>query len=151
MLQRMRHHNYIWIAIIALSIIGGFILLKSAYANPYNLPDYAFTNPKIKEAYIFAKFNMDKLDGLPCNCGCMEDAGHAGRLHSRGLIDCFMNGDINNKGEWDSHASGCGMCYGDTLQAKELYEEGKTKEEIKTILIEKYSKQTISNVTVWDS
>lgn len=144
------HYNYLWIGIFVISISATFFLIKIAYANPLELPDYAFVKPSIKEAYSFAKLDNDKLTGLPCNCGCGRDAAnHGGRLHSRGLIDCFMKGEVNNGGEWDSHASECGLCYEDALYAKELYEEGKTKEEIKLALEAKYSTQTISDNTVY--
>jgi len=146
----MKAHNFIWLGIIILSLIGGFFILKSAYANPLDLPDYAFTKPSIKEAYTFAKIEGEKLDGLPCNCGCMTDAaGHGGKLHARGLIDCFMTGDVNSGGEWNAHASECGLCYEDALSAKALYEQGNIKDEVKAVLNEKYSKQTISNNTVY--
>jgi|SRR3989344_225340 len=148
--MKEHHYNYLWIGIFVLSIIGAFFIIKTAYANPLDLPSFAFTKPAIKEAYSFAKLDSDKLDGLPCNCGCGSDAaGHGGRLHSRGLIDCFMRGEVNNGGEWDAHASECGLCYEDALYAKKLYEEGKTKEEIKRALGEKYATQTISNNTVY--
>ena len=143
-------YNYLWIVVLLASIIGGILLIKMAYANPLELPDYAFTKPGIKEAYSFAKIDGDKLNVLPCNCGCMTDAAdHGGRLHSRGLLDCFMRGDVNNGGSWDAHASECGLCYEDALYAKELYGEGKTKEEIKLALATKYSTQKISNDTVY--
>ena len=148
--MKSNQYNYLWIGIILLSILGTILLIKMAYANPLDLPNYAFTKPSIKEAYSFAKIESDKLKGLPCNCGCGSDAlNHGGRLHSRGLLDCFMNGDVNNGGEWDEHASECGLCYEDALYAKQLYEEGKTKEEIKIALEEKYSTQTISDNTVY--
>ena len=154
MLQRMKQHkaNYIWIGILMISVIGMIFILKVAYANPLDLPNYAFTKPNIKEAYSFAKLDGDKLDGLPCNCGCMSADGaeaHGGRLHSRGLIDCFMKGDVNLGGEWDSHASECGLCYEDALLSKQLYGEGKTKEETKEVLKAKYATQIISTNTVY--
>ena len=148
--MKEHHYNYLWIGIFIFSIVGTVLIIKMAYANPLDLPNYAFTKPGIKEAYSFAKTDSDKLVGLPCNCGCMTDAAaHGGRLHSRGLIDCFMQGEINNDGKWDAHASECGLCYEDTLYAKKLYGEGKTKGDIKLLLQEKYSKQTISNQTVY--
>src|SRR3989338_11180303 len=102
--MKEHHYNYLWMGIILLSLFGTFLLIKTAYANPLSLPSYAFTKSSIKEAYSFAKLDSDKLTGLPCNCGCGSDAkGHGGRLHSRGLIDCFMKGDVNNGGEGDGH------------------------------------------------
>ena len=148
--MKEHHHNYIWIGVIAISLIGMLLIVKVAYANPLNLPDYAFTKPLIKEGYEFAKLNPEKLDGLRCNCGCMDDAAsHGGRLHSRGLLDCFMQGDVSNSGEWDAHASECGLCVEDAVYAKNLYEEGKSKEDIAALLEAKYSKQKISNMTLW--
>ncbi|MBS3066880.1 hypothetical protein J4205_03565 [Candidatus Pacearchaeota archaeon] len=148
--MKEHYYNYIWIGIFIISLFGTFLIIKMAYANPFDLPGYAFTKPGIKEAYSFAKLDSDKLTGLPCNCGCMNDAAnHGGRLHSRGLIDCFMKGDVNNGGEWDPHASECGLCYEDALLAKKEYENGKTKEEIRWILNEKYKKQTFSNKTAY--
>ena len=124
--NKMKNYNYIWAGILFLSLVGGFFLIKTAYANPLDLPSYAMIKPDIKEAYSFAKMSSDKLTGLPCNCGCGTDAaGHGGRLHSRGLIDCFMNGDVNNLGKWDAHASECGLCYEDALYAKGLYEKAR--------------------------
>src|SRR3989338_1576718 len=144
------HYNYLWIGILIISIFGTFFIIKMAYANPLGLPDYAFTKTGIKDAYSFAKLYEDKLTGLPCNCGCMSDAAnHGGRLHSRGLIDCFMQGDVNNGGEWDEHASECGLCYEDALYVKKLYGGGRTKEEIKQIFEAKYASQTISNDTMF--
>ncbi len=148
----MKIHTFIWLGILIASLIGGIFLIKIAYANPLNLPDYAFTNPQIKEAYLYAKLNASNLDGLPCNCGCMDAANaasHGGRVHSRGLIDCFMKGDVNNGGIWDQHASECGMCYEDALYAKKLYEQGKSKEEVKSALLAKYATQVVSNSTVY--
>lgn len=148
--MRESHYNYLWLIIIIFSLVGGIYLIKTAYANPLNLPDYAFTKLSIKEAYSFAKLEVDKLTDLPCNCGCGTDAAnHSGRLHARGLIDCFMKGDVNSGGEWDGHASECGLCYEDALYAKELYSEGKNKEEIKKLLEEKYATQIISDDTVF--
>ena len=148
--MKEHHYNYIWVAIFILSMVGAVYLVQTAYANPLDLPNYAFTKSDIKEAYSFAKLEGDKLNGLPCNCGCVSDAvGHGGRLHSRGLIDCFTNGDLNNGGKWDAHASECGLCYQDSLFAKNLYEEGKIKEEIKSALEAKYATQIISTNTVY--
>ena len=97
----MKNYNYIWIGILIISIVGGIFLIKMAYANPMNLPNYAMLKPQIKEAYSYAKLNQERLDGLPCNCGCGTPEGaeaHGSRIHSRGLLDCFMQGDVNSGG-----------------------------------------------------
>lgn len=148
----MKPHNFIWIGIILFSLIGFFYLFNIAYANPADLPNYAFTKPEIKEAYLFAKTNYLDLVGLPCNCGCGTPEGataHGSRVHEKGLADCFTQGDVNFGGKWDSHASSCGLCYEDALYAKKLYSEGNLKEEIKSKLEEKYSKLKFSDDTVY--
>ncbi len=150
--MKENHHNFIWVGILTISIVGFFYLFDAAYANPLNLPDYAFTKPEIKEAYTFSKTNYADLVGLPCNCGCGTAEGaaaHGSRIHENGLADCFMQGDVNGGGQWDIHASSCGLCYEDALFAKKLYSEGKNKDEVKLKLEEKYSTQTISSETVY--
>lgn len=145
-------YNYLWVGILLASAIGGIFLIKIAYANPLDLPEYALLKPEIKEAYSYAKLNGDKLNDLPCNCGCTTPEGaeaHGSRIHSRGLLDCFMEGNINNGGKWDQHASECGLCYEDALEVKNLYNKGKNKEEIREYLIKKYSKLKFSYDTVY--
>ena len=65
--MKEKHYNYLWAGIIVLSIIGIFLVIKMAYANPLNLPNYAFTKPEIKEAYTYVKLEEDELTDLPCN------------------------------------------------------------------------------------
>lgn len=148
----MKTPNFIWLGVIVLSIVGSFYLFDMAYANPSNLPDYAFIKPEIKEAYLFAKTNYNDLVDLPCGCGCGTPQGaeaHGSRVHELGLADCFMQGDVNDGGKWDSHASSCGLCFEDALYAKKLYQEGNNKKEIKKLLEEKNSKLKFSAETVY--
>lgn len=148
----MKSHNFVWIGAIIISLVGFFYLFNVAYANPSELPDYAFIKPEIKEAYLFAKTNYQDLVGLPCGCGCGTPEGaeaHGSRVHELGLADCFMQGNVNEGGKWDSHASSCGLCFEDALYAKNLYSEGKDKEEIKELLNEKNSKLKFSTETVY--
>ena len=96
------------------------------------LPKYALQTEKIKEAYTFATDSPDALDGINCFCGCMQNL-HNGRLHSKGLHDCFRNG----KG-YEIHGSQCDMCVNGVLDVKTLLGQGKTKDEIKSFIDEKY-------------
>ena len=106
--------------------------------NGIKLPKYALASPQIKEAYLFAKENPEALDGVKCYCGCMEML-HDGRIHSKGLHDCFLNPD--SKDGFEIHGSQCEMCVNDALQVKSLIGDGKTKNEIKEIIDSKYAKQ----------
>ncbi|MBS3074753.1 hypothetical protein J4447_04880 [Candidatus Pacearchaeota archaeon] len=155
--RSLKNSNLVWIVLIVLSLLIAFMVIKSSYNNPLNLPEYALKKDIVREGYEYALLHPQNLEGLPCNCGCMDPAGvsaHGGRLHSRGLLDCFMEGDpggeFGKDWKWDSHASDCGLCIEDAILVKQKYEEGKSKEEIRQILEEKYSRQTYSNDTAYD-
>jgi hypothetical protein len=100
---------------------------------PGALPKYALSSDRIKEAYLYARDNPEALNGVKCYCSCMQMA-HNGRVHKRGLLDCFMK----ENGDYESHGASCQMCVDDTLQVKSLYDEGRTKEEIKTVIDTKH-------------
>ncbi|MBI3190157.1 hypothetical protein HYZ41_00480 [archaeon] len=125
-------HMILLIAIVA--VIASVVVL-SFNTEKGSLPRYASVHPLIRDAYTFAYGNQDKLDGVNCYCGCMQRP-HNGRIHRRGLLDCFMNMD----GDFDRHASECDMCINDALEAKKLGEEGKTKNEIKMYIDSKYTR-----------
>ena len=132
----MKNKGLISIGIFIVMILLTFFVFKNSPIknNPDNLPPYAFINNQVEEAYLYAKNNPDALNGVNCHCGCMETI-HDGRVHSRGLLDCFMKPN----GEFDSHGASCQMCYVDALEVKQLVQEGKTKEEIKNIINLKYA------------
>ncbi len=97
------------------------------------LPYYARASPAIQEAYQFAVDNPEALNGVNCYCGCMQHP-HDGRIHSRGLLDCFMKPD----GSFEQHAANCDMCIRDALTVKSLTEQGLSKEQINTRIAAQY-------------
>ena len=103
------------------------------------LPSYAFTSADITEAYLFATEHPDALNGVECHCSCMERL-HEGRLHSRGLLDCYFW----ENGTYDIHASLCNRCVADTLEVRALFEKGMSKEAINQTLEAKYEPSAIS-------
>jgi hypothetical protein len=125
-------------AVNALLIL--FVLLASVFAlygctNAKALPSYALSDPKIEEAYSFARDNPEALNGVNCFCGCMQEIPEDDeRLHTRGLIDCFLEPD----GSWESHASNCSLCIDEALTVKSLVSMGKTKDEIKSAIDSEY-------------
>ncbi len=151
--ENFKNSSLVWYGLIVVAVLVAFIIIKSSYSNSYALPDFALKKEIVKEGYEYALLHPDNLEGLPCNCGCMDPEGvkaHGGRLHSRGLLDCFMEGDVKNGGKWDPHASDCGMCLEDAIFVKQEYEEGHSKEEIRQMLEDKYATQLFSNDTVYD-
>ncbi len=91
------------------------------------------TQQKIQQAYAFARASPEKLDDVPCFCGCMQHI-HDGRLHKRGLLDCFMKND----GSYEPHASQCDMCINDALEVQSLSSQGLSKDQIKARISSKY-------------
>lgn len=88
------------------------------------LPDYVYTNPMTLKAYTYASEHPDVLEQISCYCGCGEHGSEAseGRPH-RFLRDCF----INDKGEYDSHASFCDICIGEAIKAQNYLPSGISK------------------------
>jgi len=111
-----------------------FAMPTSQTASGQSLPSFAVSNPAVKEAYLFAVEHPNILDGVNCHCGCMQ-AVHNGRVHARGLLDCFRTPD----GGFDSHGSQCDMCVRDALEAKRMWAEGRTMDEIKAAIDSKYA------------
>ena len=88
------------------------------------LPDYVYTNAMTLSAYKFATEHPEVLEQLPCYCGCGQHGSEAseGRPH-RFLRDCF----INDKGQYDSHASTCDVCIGLAMKGQNSFPSGITK------------------------
>lgn len=121
----------VFLSIVIVTIIALIVVFASS-TPASGLPAYATVHPKIKEAYEFAVSNPEALDGVNCYCGCMHHP-HDGRIHKRGLLDCFKNGNA-----FDNHASQCDMCINDALEVKGMFEQGLPKEEIKKRIDSKY-------------
>lgn len=119
--------------VAALLVAGIAVVMYVLLSGSSSLPPYATRHPMIKEAYMFAQENPDALNGVNCYCGCMQHE-HSGRIHSRGLLDCFKNS--NN---FERHASECDMCIKDALEVKQMTMQGKTKDEIRRYIDGKYA------------
>lgn len=107
------------------------------------LPWYARVSANVTEAYLFATEHPDVLNGVECHCGCMERP-HGGRIHTRGLIDCYFM----ENGTYDPHASECARCIADTLEAKTLFEKGMSRDAINQTLEAKYEPGAVSPPTM---
>ncbi|VVB94521.1 Protein of uncharacterised function with PCYCGC motif protein [uncultured archaeon] len=89
------------------------------------LPDYVLTNAMTLQAYKYATEHPEVLEQIPCYCGCGQHGSQAseGRPH-RFLRDCF----INDKGEYDDHASFCDVCIGEAVKAMKALPDGIPKQ-----------------------
>lgn len=113
------------IVVAMIALVYGLSTVLNKDTSDKTLPTYAKSSPTIEEAYTFALSNPEVLNGIDCYCSCMQHP-HDGRLHSRGLLDCFMRED----GSFEKHGSECNMCIDDALDTKKWDEEGLSKEEI---------------------
>jgi hypothetical protein len=77
---------------------------KPATVSLTNLPS------AMSDTYQYAAKHVAEFMAIPCFCGCQQSLGH------RNLEDCFVTPD----GDWDAHASGCGVCIAEAVAAKEL-------------------------------
>ncbi len=123
------------LVLIGIALGAGVALKQSTGAATGGLPGYARASPAIQEAYRLAVDNPEVLDGVPCFCGCMQHL-HNGRIHSRGLLDCYRNGNT-----FDIHASQCDMCIRDALEAKQMAQQGISKSVIIDTITAKYAGQ----------
>jgi hypothetical protein len=124
------------VVVFAIAAIAASLFLFTGNVinvNNNGLPYYATKNTIIAEAYQFAVDNPEALNGINCYCGCMQHL-HDGRLHKRGLLDCFMKED----GSFEQHASDCDMCIKDALKVKSLTAQGIPKEQINAQISAQY-------------
>lgn len=109
-------------------LFGVFAVASKFFKGEMELPIGAQINEDIKTAYLFARDHKEVLIHMPCYCGC-DKIGH------KNNYECY----IDENGEYTDHGSLCGGCLSITLDAKKLYEEGRSIEEIKAYIVEKHS------------
>lgn len=73
------------------------------------------------------------LKELKCYCGCMDNDKVHDSLHR-----CFIAEKNEDGVKWTDHGAQCGICLSELQDAKRLNEEGKSIEEIKTFIDNKY-------------
>ena len=84
--------------------------------------------------YRYAASHREIFEDIPCFCGCMEFVDH------RHLYDCFVRPD----GQWEAHASGCGVCLGEAATIRRLLEEGRDPAAIRDAVIAEFGTSPIT-------
>ena len=116
--------NKIILAVILIAIITALALAISGSNSSnkestkestkgLNLPNYAYTNQRTLQAYVYATKNQKILENIPCYCGC-------GGMGHKSLKNCFLK----DNGNYEEHASYCDICVGESLMVKRLQEQG---------------------------
>lgn len=87
----------------------------------------------VKEAYRFAVANPELMKEIPCFCGCVA-GGHESNYA------CYVDEDGSPAGilQYDDHALGCGICVDITLDVMKMTQEGRTLEQMQTVINQRY-------------
>lgn len=132
----MPNRNSYWIVAVVFAIV---ILLGFGYywqnrgVNGGSLPGYALKTNEVKAAYQYSLEDPEMLDYIPCYCNCY-------RLGHENVRECFVK-EVKDDGKmvFDEHGSNCGICYYTVLESKALLEEGRSIQEIRSYIDNKYS------------
>src|SRR5512140_1490683 len=94
----------------------------------------------VREAYQFAVANPEALKNVPCFCGCGA-VGHTSNY------SCYVK-ESKPSGEvvFDSHALGCGICVDIAQNVMSLTRQGKSLQEIRAAVDQKFSQFGPSNM-----
>ena len=108
--------------------------MRDPHTTPESLPQFIADAPdRVREAYAFAATAGADLVYIPCYCGCGEHSGH------RYVLDCFIKHETASGIEYDSHGSGCDVCVGIVLDAKQKLAEGQTLSQVRRFIDAKWS------------
>lgn len=125
------------LAVVALIFVGVAVLVRGAGgadpsdANAAPKPatvSLAALPPAMSDTYHYAAEHVAEFMAIPCFCGCQQTLGH------RNLEDCFVTPD----GEWDAHASGCGVCTAEAVAAKELLDTNTPIDAVRKAIIHRF-------------
>lgn len=76
----------------------------------------------------------DIIKEIKCYCGCMdEETGYHDSLYR-----CFIAESKDGEVKWTDHGAQCGICLTELQDAKRLHDEGKSDDEIKAFIDNKY-------------
>jgi hypothetical protein len=125
------------LALVALILVGVGVLVGGANGAD---PNDSFAAPKpatvslanlpsaMADTYQYAADHAEHFMAIPCFCGCQQSLGH------RSLEDCF----VTPGGDWDAHASGCGVCTAEAIAAKELLDSNTPINEVRRVIVARF-------------
>lgn len=96
-----------------------------------SFPSFVYASPQSLAGYQVAAEMPEVLRQIPCYCGCGPSLEH------KDLRDCFYD---DESGGFDRHAAGCDICGREAVDVKKLHGEGKSIQEIRNIIDERYAK-----------
>jgi|SRR5690625_3056906 len=97
---------------------------------PYFLDDH---HENMQILYTAVAQHQELLEHIPCFCGCGDSVGHEHNYH------CFINeNNVDGSIVWDDHATRCQVCLDIAAEAIIKYSEGKSINDIRDMIDEKY-------------
>ncbi len=98
------------------------------------LPSFLIDKPEdMQLIYAAAAKHQALLENIPCYCGCGKEAKHQNNY------DCFIfENKENGSVTWDDHGTKCGVCLEIAAQAVVDYNKGKSIEDIRQEIDDKY-------------
>ncbi|NHN33659.1 hypothetical protein G9U52_27965 [Paenibacillus sp. S3N08] len=110
--------------------------LQETTSSINTLPKFLKNQPEqTQQIYQIAGLSMDKLQWIPCYCGCGDEVGHKSNKN------CFIK-EVKSDGSvvWDDHGTRCGVCMQIALTTAQLSKDGKAIKEIRNIIDTQYNK-----------
>ena len=102
---------------------------QTTHTTTATFPAWVRATPASLAAYQAAYANLDLMATLPCFCGCDRMT-----LRHVSLKDCYIQPD----GRIERHASVCGTCQGEAIDAARLADRGVPWPEIHALIVAEY-------------
>ncbi|MBU1136905.1 PCYCGC domain-containing protein [Patescibacteria group bacterium] len=128
-------NSYLGITLILIAggLLAGSYFWQNKGQERSNLPQYATRTASVQAAYQHALDNPELLQYIPCYCNCYQ-LGH------KNVDECFIKEfKPDGKVVFDEHGANCGICYATVLDSQLLFDQGKTIQEIREYVDNKYS------------
>jgi hypothetical protein len=108
--------------------------LQETTSSINTLPNFLKTQPEqTQQIYQIAGLSKDKLQWIPCYCGCGDEVGHKSNKN------CFIK-EVKSDGSvvWDDHGTRCGVCMEIAVTTAQLSKDGRTIKEIRDTIDTRY-------------
>ncbi|XEC96511.1 PCYCGC motif-containing (lipo)protein [Paenibacillus tarimensis] len=103
------------------------------------LPEFLHNHtPNTNKLYSEVGNYMDILQQLNCYCGCMDD-----EVPHDSLLRCYIAEYAPDKVVWTDHSTSCGICKMEMEDAIAMAKQGKSVDEIRTAIDDKYKPRNL--------
>ncbi|MFX3633769.1 MAG: PCYCGC motif-containing (lipo)protein [Candidatus Pristimantibacillus sp.] len=96
------------------------------------------------ELYDSVHDHMDIMSHIDCYCGCMTGESDGLEAKHDSLLRCYIAELPDDGVTWTNHSTGCGICKMEMEDVIAFSKQGKTLDEIKAAIDQKYKPKQIS-------